>query len=119
MHGEIGPGMMRLPNGERAFVDLRKIEDYCLSPTHPRGRHKARVLREALGIDRRDSEWLRQILLDAARSGEAVVLANDAFGIRWQIDIPVERHGKRTVVRSIWIVQTRDDRPRLVTCWVL
>jgi hypothetical protein len=41
---------MRLPNAERAFVDTEKLRDYCLSQTHPRGRHKARVFAEALGM---------------------------------------------------------------------
>jgi hypothetical protein len=35
--------MARLPNSERAILDIRKIEDYCLNPEHPRGRHKARL----------------------------------------------------------------------------
>lgn len=34
---------MKLPNGDRAVVDIVKLTDYCLSTTHPRGRHKARV----------------------------------------------------------------------------
>lgn len=34
---------MKLPNADRAVVGLAKLRDYCLSPTHPRGRHKARV----------------------------------------------------------------------------
>jgi hypothetical protein len=33
----------RLPNGEQAILDIRKIEGYCLCRSHPRGRHKARV----------------------------------------------------------------------------
>ncbi len=36
----------RLPHGDQAILDMRKIEDYCLNPSHPRGRHKARVFRE-------------------------------------------------------------------------
>jgi len=36
---------MKLPGGERANVDVAKLRDYCLNPTHPRGRHKARVSR--------------------------------------------------------------------------
>jgi hypothetical protein len=39
-----------LPNGENAILDLRKLEDYCLSTEHARGRHKARVFRDALGV---------------------------------------------------------------------
>jgi Domain of unknown function (DUF4926) len=34
-----------LPNGDRAILDIRKLEDYCLSPSHPRGRHNTRVFR--------------------------------------------------------------------------
>jgi hypothetical protein len=30
--------MMYLPHSEEAILDIRKIEDYCLSPSHPRGR---------------------------------------------------------------------------------
>jgi hypothetical protein len=47
---------------------------------HPRGRHKARVFREALGIQQTDAAWLPQILLEAARSSEALELATDTWG---------------------------------------
>jgi hypothetical protein len=44
-----------LPKRNEAVLDIRKIEDYCLNPSHPRGRHKARVFREALGLQRSDA----------------------------------------------------------------
>jgi len=34
--------MTRLPQSYQAILDIRKVEDYCLNPLHPRGRHKAR-----------------------------------------------------------------------------
>jgi hypothetical protein len=40
----------RLPHGNRAILDIRKLEDYRLSASHPRGRHKARVFRETLDL---------------------------------------------------------------------
>jgi hypothetical protein len=49
-----------LPNRDEAVLDIRKIEDYCLNPSHPRGRHKARVFREALDLQRRDAAIRRQ-----------------------------------------------------------
>jgi hypothetical protein len=61
----------RLPHGDQAILDIRKIEDYCLNPSHPRGRHKAWVFREALDLQRSDASWLRDALLEAARSAEA------------------------------------------------
>jgi hypothetical protein len=69
-----------LPHGDKAILDTRKIEDYCMSPSHPRGRHKARVFREALGLQRSDAAWLRDVLLEAARSGEASPMAVDPWG---------------------------------------
>jgi hypothetical protein len=44
-----------LPNAASAIFDIRKLEDYCLDPSHPRGRHKARVFRDALGLSRQDA----------------------------------------------------------------
>jgi hypothetical protein len=38
------------PHAESAVLDIRKLEDYCLNPSHPRGRHKARVFLDEAGI---------------------------------------------------------------------
>jgi hypothetical protein len=115
-----GAGMTtRLPHGDGAILDIRKIEDYCMSPSHPRGRHKARVFREALGLQRSDAVWLRDALLEAARSGEASPIAEDPWGTHWRLDAAIRRQEKRAVVRTIWIVRTGENVPRFVTCWVL
>jgi len=108
-----------LPHGDRAVVDIRKLRDYCLSPSHPRGRHKARVFQEALGVEQRDVAWLRTVLLEAARTGETLHLGTDTWGSQWRLDVSIERRGKRSVVRTIWILRADDDVPRFVTCWVL
>ena len=109
----------RLPHSDEAILDIRKIEDYCLSPSHPRGRHKARVFREALDLQRSDAAWLRDVLLEAARTSDASEVAADAWGVHWRLDVTIRRHGKSAVVRTIWIVRPGESVPRLVTCWVL
>ena len=48
---------MRIPNGEEAVVDIRKLADYCLNASHLSGRHKARIFRAALGIGREDAAF--------------------------------------------------------------
>jgi len=108
-----------LPHGDEAIVDIRKIGDYCLNPAHPRGRHKARIFRETLGLHRSDAEWLRRVLLDAARTAEALVTGEDAWGTHWRLDATVRRQDKAVMVRTIWIVRTGERVPRFVTCWVL
>jgi hypothetical protein len=111
--------MPRLPHSDELILDLRKIEDYCLSPTHPRGRHKARVFREALGLARIDSRWLRSVLLEAAAAADAIELEPNPMGRRWRVDVPIARHDRRAVVRMLWLMRTGEETPRFVTCWVL
>jgi hypothetical protein len=111
--------MTQLPFCDRAILDIRKIEDYCLNPAHPRGRHKARVFGSALGIQRADASWLREALLEGVYKAEAMELAADMLGTRWCVDVLVTRQEKRVVVRTIWIMRTEENAPRFVTCWVL
>lgn len=110
---------VRLPHGDQAVLDIRKIEDYCLNVSHPRGRHKARVFREALDLQRSDAAWLRSALLETARSSEATPIAVDFWGTHWRLDATIRRQGRNAVVRTIWIVRTGESVPRFVTCWVL
>jgi hypothetical protein len=109
----------RLPHSDEASLDIRKLADYCLNLSHPRGRHKARVFREALDLQRSDSAWLRNVLLEGARSGEATQVVADPWGTHWRLDVPIRRQGKSAVVRTTWIVRTGESAPRFVTCWVL
>jgi len=111
--------MVHLPHADRAIVDIHKLEQYCLNPEHLRGRHKARVFRQALGIGPKDADWLHEALLDAVQKTEAILTAKDRFGTRWRADLSVSRQGRRCVVRTIWIVPEDHGIPRLVTCWVL
>lgn len=111
--------MARLPNAPHAILDIAKLEQYCLAPSHPRGRHKARVFRAALGIDQADAAWLREALLSAVQNAEATKLAIDQFGTQWQVDLAVQRQERRAVVRTIWIVRSGETTPRFVTCWVV
>jgi len=107
-----------LINAAAATVELTKLAGYCLSSTHPRGRHKARVFRDALGVEEADAEWLRDTLLKGLGEFDATEVSEDAYGVRWRVDIPVGRQGRRAVIRSIWLVRGSEP-PRFLTCWVL
>jgi hypothetical protein len=48
---------MKLPNAEKAFIDNKKLLDYCLNPLHEEGKHKARVFQSALGIGENKSKF--------------------------------------------------------------
>ena len=110
---------VKLPNGDRAVVDLAKLRDYCLNEQHLRGRHKARVFSSALGITSDDAEILRQTLLDAAVEKSATLGEQDDYGQRYVLDFRMTGPRGSATVRSRWIILTGEKVPRLVTCYVL
>lgn len=56
---------MKVPGAECAVVDIRKLSNYCLDPTHAEGKHKARLFAAALGMTVSDAADLRDALLEA------------------------------------------------------
>jgi hypothetical protein len=108
--------MAKLLNPENAVVETRKLRDYCLSPEHPRGKHKARVFASALGLAAEDSEELRQALLSAAVSEEATPTEEDEHGQRYMLDFEMSTEAGSAVVRSGWIVRSGEDFPRFTSC---
>jgi hypothetical protein len=77
---------MKLPNFERALVDITKPRDYSLNPEHESGGHKARVFRAALGLTLDDAEWLRVELLRIASEQNVVLGDPGPFGQKYVID---------------------------------
>lgn len=111
---------MRLPNGENAIVDIRKLTGYCLNIGDPRGRHKARVFASALGITVANADALRTKLLQIANTTESAVAGeNDDYGQRFVVDFEWTTPRGTAPVRSTWIVLSNEDFPRLTSCYVL
>lgn len=110
---------MRLPNGEKAVVNIVKLRDYCLNPGHPEGRHKARVFRSALGIGPEGAAGLRNRLRAAARIEEVRAAEVDQYGSRYVLDFTMRYREREAIVRAAWIIRASEDFPRLTSCYVL
>ena len=110
---------MKLPNADQAFVDIAKLRDYCLSTTHPVGKHKARVFASVLGLTAADSGLLRDALLQAARFQEATAGEEDEYGRRYTVDFVMSGPAGQATIRSCWIVRQGEDFARLTSCYVL
>jgi hypothetical protein len=78
---------VKLPNAERAVVDLEKLRNYRLNPEHRRGCHKARVFKASLGITLEHAEDLRKALLAAALNHDAMPFENDEYGRRYMVGL--------------------------------
>lgn len=110
---------MKLQNSDQAVIDMQKLIGYCLNAEHSDGQHKAYVFRSALGIGLEQAEDLRDALLQAVRTYDAVPSKSNQHGQKYIIDFLMTRFEKLAVVRSAWIVRYDENFPRLVTCYIL
>ena len=109
---------MILPNGQNAVVDEAKLRGYLLNPAHPHGSSHALLFKRLLGIDQGDWAALRDALLEAARSGDAVAGKPSPHGVKYEVRFDMAGPRGSFPVLSIWIVPTGDTIPRLVTAYV-
>src|ERR1035438_658699 len=96
---------LKLPGGERAVVDIEKLSGYCLSAVHRDGKHKARTFASALGVTAADAVWLRERLLDAAKTKPATPSLTSRFGDQYVLDFLLETPRGAAMVRSAWIIR--------------
>ena len=110
---------MKIPNAERAVVDIRKLQDYCLNPQHHRGKHKARLFTSLLDMDADDAKELRNALLEAVKNQDAQLAEKDAYGQRYTLDFTLTWRDKQAKIRSAWIIEIDTDFPKLTTAFPL
>ncbi len=110
---------MKLPNFQNAVIDTRKLSEYALDPESPRGRHKARVFKAALGHTVDNAEDLRDAILECLPQNEAIPGETDFYGKRFTVDCRMRTDVGEAMVRTCWIVRQRETFPRLTSCYVL
>ena len=108
---------MNLPHRENAYVPKEKLTEYLLSETHPIGRFKARVLRR-VGFDETNLNVLEQGLERIAREQEVSETVSTSRGAKFVIEgvLPTPAGGLLRL-RTVWILDPDDDRPRFVTAY--
>ena len=66
-----------------------------------------------------NAEELRDALLAAARTHDAIPTEQDEYGQRYVLDFTMNEPAGQANVRSSWIVRRGEDFPRLTSCYVL
>jgi hypothetical protein len=108
---------VRLPNADEAIIPPGKCRDYLLSPTHQRGRHKARVF-HALGF-RADAWFLSETALrEQHLTQDAEELPASEHGRKYQIVAPMTGpNGRTAIIKSAWIILHGEEIPRFVSAY--
>lgn len=106
---------MKLPNADRAVVDLAKVTDYLLNASHPDNGGKAQFF-VSLGLG--EPAALIEALSRVAVAGEVVVQTESPHGLKFVVDGTIQSpSGRQPTVRTVWIIDAGEDSPRLVTAY--
>jgi hypothetical protein len=109
--------VMKLPNRQKAYIPLDKLNNYLLSDSHLVGRIKAKLFR-SLGFTQRNANDLERGLLALAYAEDVKEVITSPFGKKYRVEGTLETpSGNKVVIRSIWIIETTEDSPRLVTAY--
>jgi hypothetical protein len=110
---------MELPNKFHAYVSISKITDYLLSETHIVGKSKARFFR-SFGFDETNVNQFEQGLIHIAQTELVAEITETIYGKKYVIDGELETPGGDMIrLRTVWIIETGDDIPKLVTVYPL
>ncbi len=106
---------MKLPNREQAYIQPPKIKGYLLSESHAVGKSKAKLLR-AVGFNETNWERLERGLLEIAFSEEVKLVERSPHGTKYKIEGSLAApNGSFVELRTVWIIDSGQERPRFVT----
>jgi hypothetical protein len=109
---------VKLPNGEHAIVEDRKVIEYMLNPMHPVGGPKAHLFDALLGLNASNWQVLRDALQMAASYEDAIEGRASPFGQKYELRFQMTGKRRSYTILSIWIIPTGESIPRLVTAYI-
>ena len=108
---------MMLPNCEQAYIPKPKLTKYLLSETHAVGKAKAKFFR-SLGYTEPNAHQLANALLMIAKSEEVSQKITTIYGTKYIVEGEVVTpNGNTSRIRTVWVAEPHDQRPRFVTAY--
>jgi hypothetical protein len=108
---------MNYPSFKDAVIPVEKLTNYLLSLDHPIGRWKAKFFR-SIGFNETNVDTLREALRRIAQDGKVKEAVSSSFGKKYVIEGSVMApNGGVTVLCTVWILGSGEDRPRFVTAY--
>lgn len=109
--------MARLPNAERAIIDVEKLRGYVLSSANPLGRFKAAFFRK-LGYSAENWEAFERHLRGLILSEDATKVEESPFGQKFVVEGPlVGPLGDTVQIITVRIILKGESIPRFVTVY--
>ncbi len=108
---------MLLPNCEQAYIPAPKLTRYLLSETHAVGKAKAKFF-ASLGYNRKNADQFANALLMIAKSESISQEVATLYGAKYIVEGDLVTPGGNIArIRTVWVVESHDKRPRFVTAY--
>lgn len=108
---------MKLPQNDKVIIPIEKLTDYILSETHSTGKFKGDFFR-SFGFSERNVNLFEKALLKIVKSQEVKETLISPYGKKYIIDGSMKTPvGKTIKVRTIWIIEEGQKRPRFITVY--
>lgn len=107
---------MKLPNSKNVSIPKEKLTKYVLSETHSVGKFKAKFFRK-LGFNETNVNSFEESLRAIAPK-EVKEEISTAYGTKYLIDGEIKTpSGKVIKVRTVWILEGGQKKPRFITVY--
>ncbi|GAB1410283.1 hypothetical protein MASR1M90_14370 [Desulfovibrionales bacterium] len=107
-----------MPNVDEAIVAIEKISGYILDPDNEKGKHKAKVLASAFGLqfNEEDAEYLRSAIASGLANGTVTSESHSKHGKKYNVAIAITgKNGHSEEMTTGWIIDKGSEIPRFVT----
>jgi hypothetical protein len=108
---------MNIPNAANCIVESEKVRDYLLNLSHPAGKGKTAFF-TAMGFRQQTWEALAMALRQMVRHSPVTISMTSRHGQKYIVDDAlVTPNLQMPRIRTVWVVDSGTDRPRLVTAY--
>jgi len=108
---------LKLTNNSLAYIPSGKLTAYLLSETHSVGKSKAKLFR-SVGYNELNVSLLKEGLLSIAHTEDILDTQSSEHGVKYVIEGMLQTPAGGTLkIRTVWIIDRGQDRPRFVTAY--
>jgi len=107
-----------IPDWSNAEIDSRKLTEYLLMMTHPKGRSKA-IFFLKLGFGLFNWREFIPAIQAHAVSGVATRIEETEYGVLYKIEGAIKSPTRQGHIRSVWLIKWGSDNPRFITAYPL
>lgn len=109
---------IELPAEEQMFIPVSKLIEYALNDKHDKGKHKAKLFSELMGIGKNEWRFLAYQIKDALVGARLEKIEATQYGIQYRAQMEVVGlNGRVMTIETRWIIR-QDEPAQLSTAFV-